>query len=1175
MAQHFKNYAAEASRLANSTSTREETYYPAIKEVFAAILKEEKLPFEPRVNTKQERAGGGQDLPDVALYDGPGQSLVVCGEVKLPAAEIEQIASSTDQKDQVGRYLAQSRVVLLCNVRAFGLLTVDPKWMGAGPVPPAHRRLEQVAELWPSVSALKQGKPVSETGMRQLTEILEAAVTRYATIVEPESLARILARQARQAKADLPKQFSQAVRGLLDDFGKALGVSFEGEDGEEFFRSSLIQTAFYGLFAAWALWHHSGEKKAFKWEDLADYLKIPFLGGLFHEFRHPNRIQELKLAAHLDLATEALLRVARGPFFERFRLPQISAEKANPVHGAETAAILYFYEPFLEAFDPELRKQLGVWYTPLEIVQYQVRRIDQLLREELGCERGFADERVVVLDPCCGTGAYLIEVLRCVYDQLEGEGAGAMLGAKLLDACCRRILGFEILTAPFVIAQLQVYFILSKLGAAPGEGQTHRPAIFLTNALTGWDGMDQLKLNFPEMQQEHDAAQKVKREAKIIVILGNPPYNRFASVPMEEEADLADYYKGIRRDAKGKQIGKSLLWEKWKIRKQLLNELYVRFFRLAERRIGEKAEFGIVSFISNSSFLTGRSHPIMRESLVRAFNPIWIDNLNGDKYKTGKVIPRGQPGEGSSDQSIFTTEFDSRGIQVGAAITTMLKTKAQRSGRGKPKIFYRDFWGQSARKRAALLKSLRHGEVQKEVGSPRLPEGPRPYQEFEPEEKKRWKLVPIEFAGGYEDWPALDELFPTNGHGVNTNRGNEGSLIEFDRAVLAERMREYFSDVPSSSLAVKHPILFSRRSRYEPEQVRKKLLQSSKYVPEKTLPVQVFPLDCRWIYYETEAKLISEHGTMLAANLQENEFLVSVPQSRRASEPRPLIATSLFTLHLHDRGSVGFPASVKEEDAGQLFSAAQPQADAKRANLAEGIADTLAKSWGWTPGKGSAPANLLVRKLFRIVLAVAHSPQFESDHAEAVAQDWLHVPIPKKGDLAEELTALGGDVAALLNPLAEVGKILKRLLGSHLKILGVVEKQSGGAVAEKDLVISYSYFGAAPGGWRERQLAEGEILLPAFGPTTGDLNLNEDVALKNVPLKVWKYELGGYPVLKKWLGSRDAGRRPGMPLSIEEVDHLRSMIHRIAALLVLHEQLNTAYERAISDCFTAEELHIR
>jgi predicted helicase len=170
---------------------------------------------------------------------------------------------------------------------------------------------------------------------------------------------------------------------------------------------------------------------------------------------------------------------------------------------------------------------------------------------------------------------------------------------------------------------------------------------------------------------------------------------------------LADYYKGIRRDDKGKQVGPSELYTRWGIRKQLLNDLYLRFFRLAERCIGERAEHGVVSFISNYGFYTGRSHPLMRESLLRSFDEIWIDCLNGDKYKTGKVIPRGLPGEGTSDQSVFTAEHDPRGIQVGTGITTLLKRGRKKDCDKVARVHYRNFWGKSRHKRESLVASLR------------------------------------------------------------------------------------------------------------------------------------------------------------------------------------------------------------------------------------------------------------------------------------------------------------------------------------------------------------------------------------------------------------------------------------------------------------------------------------
>ena len=108
----------------------------------------------------------------------------------------------------------------------------------------------------------------------------------------------------------------------------------------------------------------------------------------------------------------------------------------------------YFYEPFLEAFDPELRKELGVWYTPPEIVQYMVTRVDTVLRQELGIADGLADPRVYVLDPCCGTGAYLVAVLQRIAATLQEQGGDALLGADLKRAAMERVFGFELRRRP-------------------------------------------------------------------------------------------------------------------------------------------------------------------------------------------------------------------------------------------------------------------------------------------------------------------------------------------------------------------------------------------------------------------------------------------------------------------------------------------------------------------------------------------------------------------------------------------------------------------------------------------------------------------------------------------------------------------------------------------------------
>ena len=195
----------------------------------------------------------------------------------------------------------------------------------------------------------------------------------------------------------------------------------------------------------------------------------------------------------------------RGPgqFFEGFE---------------EQHAVQYFYEPFLEAYDPELRKELGVWYTPLEIVKYQVARVDRVLREELDLADGLADPNVIVLDPCCGTGAYLVEVLHRIAATLRDKGGDALVASDLKQAAMNRVFGFEILPAPFVVSHLQLGLMLQTQGAPLSQKKGERVGVYLTNALTGWEppkGPKQRVMPWAELQEERDAAEHVKRDKKI------------------------------------------------------------------------------------------------------------------------------------------------------------------------------------------------------------------------------------------------------------------------------------------------------------------------------------------------------------------------------------------------------------------------------------------------------------------------------------------------------------------------------------------------------------------------------------------------------------------------------------------------------------------------------------
>ena len=279
----------------------------------------------------------------------------------------------TADGEQVSRYWGRYRLVLVTNTRDFVLLGED----AAGR--PAKLETFQLADSAGAFDRrLEKPRAFAHDVGTGLGEYLSRVLSHRAVLAEPKDLAWLLASYARdglarvEAAGDPPSL--KAIRSALEE---ALGVRFEGEKGARFFHSTLVQTLFYGVFSAWVLWARrtpSADRK-FNWHEAVWHLRVPVLRALFQQLSDPGRLQPLGLVEVLDWTSAALDRVDRSSFFTRFR---------------EGEAVPYFYEPFLESFDPGLRKQLGVWYTPTEVVRYMVARVDKALKDDLDIPDGLA-----------------------------------------------------------------------------------------------------------------------------------------------------------------------------------------------------------------------------------------------------------------------------------------------------------------------------------------------------------------------------------------------------------------------------------------------------------------------------------------------------------------------------------------------------------------------------------------------------------------------------------------------------------------------------------------------------------------------------------------------------------------------------------------------------------------
>ena len=1119
-----EQYFADLGRVrASGGATGERSTYLPLANLLNAVG----ATLRPKVFCVVELADQGAGHPDFGLYAArqvqrgrprAGQA-PECGVVEVKPADDD--AWLTADSAQVSRYWKRYRLVLVTNTRDFVLLGED-----ADGQPAKLETFRLAASAAAFGTRLEKPRAFAKDIGAGLGEYLRRALAHRATLAEPKDLAWLLASYARDGLARVAKAGEtpslKAVRSALQE---ALGVRFEGKRGAQFFRSTLVQTLFYGVFSAWVLWARQTPPPAgkFNWHEAVWHLRVPVLRALFQQLSDPGRLRPLGLGEVLDWTAAALDRVDQEAFFARFN---------------EGEAVPYFYEPFLEAFDPALRKQLGVWYTPAEVVRYMVARVDRALKDDLGIPDGLAGENVYVLDPCCGTGAYLAEVLRRIATNLQGQGLGALTGARVKQAAVQRVFGFEIMPAPFVVAHLQVGLTMQALDAPLADDETERAGVLLTNALTGWEPYVKKPLPFPELEEERDRSDRVKQKRPILVILGNPPYNGFAGMAVDEERALSGTYRRTEKVRRPEGQG--------------LNDLYVRFFRMAERRIAEQTKQGIVCFISNYSWLDGLSFTGMRERYLKVFDAIRIDCLNGDKYKTGKIAP-----DGSLDPSIFSSPEDPVGIQVGTAIT-MLVRKGKADHAPTSTVGFRHLWGET--KRQALTETAEtvpdalYGSIK-----PVLPLG--------------LPFAPTAVNPDWFKWPALPDLFPKSFPGVKTHR--DVFLVDTDLDRLKSRTSDYFDTrLSHDEVAQRYPGAMKGAARWDAQAVRDALL--ARGVPDESAFIRYAyrPFDTRWLHWEGESSLLECPRAEYKPHVFGDSLWLVIPQKQRREWSPPLIASNMGDINHMDGSTAYIPIWLRDDGLGSDRTASR-----RRPNLLEhGDTERYLKRLGAS-----------VEDLFHHVLAVLHDPAYRAANAGALRMEWPRIPLPgwpvnnenmdaqdggaADDRLAQQRQALmasaarGRELARLLDSDAPVPGVTAGTLRPEIAAIAVPATTDGRNMAGDDFAVTAGWgrFGVGqavmPGAGRavaRAYTAEERAALNTshLGATTFNIHPNDHAYWRNVPAAVWDYKLGGYQVLKKWLSYRE---RPvlGRPLLPAEVQHFAVTARRIAAILMVMDTPRT------------------
>ncbi|MFC2066774.1 type ISP restriction/modification enzyme [Chloroflexota bacterium] len=615
---------------------------------------------------------------------------------------------------------------------------------------------------------------------------------------------------------------------------------------------------------------------------------------------------------------------------------------------------LYFYEDFLAAYDSKMRKDRGVYFTPVPVVKTQVKLVDELLRTKFDKEYSFTDSNVITLDPAAGTGTYILTALEYALDRISNEkGPGMRASAATMAA--NNIHAFELLVGAYAVAHLRItQQILQASGKLPDDG-VH---VYLTDTLESpHEVPPQYPMLYKQLGEEHKRAQKIKASIPVFVCMGNPPYDRqqieseeenpekrkggwvrFGDKGVENSGILQDFLKPLATGGLGLHA------------KNLYND-YVYFWRWALWKVFEsKPGSGIISFITASSYLRGPGFTGMREVMRRTFDELWIIDLEGDNLGARKT------------ENVFAIR-----TPVAIAIGVRYDSPNLESS---TKVYYSKIEGTEEEKLAILstitnFKDLEWRECPSDWTAPFLPVS----------EKAYW------------GWPLITDIFPWQENGMQFKRSWP---ISESPEVLMQRWKKFLS-LPKSQKASALRQTDARRI----DKSYPNLTESGKLPPLQDLKQGTKPqpivrysyrsFDRQWILMD--GRLCDRPRPTLINSFSDNQiFMTSLLTTVLGAGPSA-VATSHIpdTNYFCNRGARDV-IPLWRDTAGTL------------PNLTDGVLPLLTKTYGKT---------INAEDLFAYCYAILATPKYVQIFWDELTIPGSRIPITKNHKKFEEVSSLG------------------------------------------------------------------------------------------------------------------------------------------------------------------------
>ena len=846
------------------------------------------------------------------------------------------------------------------------------------------------------IAELRGGKIVSTKNDEKFAALMDVFLTQNnQAITSSTSLARYMAHKAKFLAKTVEECFERDKGNetqskwylLLESFRRAL-ISDLTAHG---FADMYAQTIAYGLFVA-----RLNDRSPNNFSRLEACNLIPTSNPLLRSFFQS--VGSFDIDPRIEWIVDDLANLFLRVNVEKLEMTYHSKNESDP--------FFHFYEEFLAEYDPELRKAKGVWYTPQPVVSFIVRSIDQLLISEFGLKRGLADSskvtvkekttlqdgrtkdgkklaaveyhRVQILDPAVGSGTFLVEVLRQIYEKFKNQRG--LWNSYVDEHLIQRINGFELLMAPYVIAHLKFSSFLSETGYTKSK-HYQRINIFLTNSLERHQ--DQIRDLFMfALNQESLEANAVKENKPIMVMLGNPPYNGSSQNKNSYIERLMLAYKQ-EPNAKVNEERATLKEKnsKW------LNDDYVKFIRIAQEYItkGEQRD-GLIGFITPHGFIDNPTFRGMRYNLLKTFDKLYILNLHGNAKKK-ETAP-----DGSKDENVFD-------IQQGVAITFFVKTN-QKNSQSLGEVYYADLYGLRAEK-YEFLNAHSVSEIEYQKANPTL------------ENLYRFDVQDETLRLEWKKFCAINEVFKLNNVGIVSAR--DGLCIQNSPELVLATTQEFIR------LSVE-----DARERFElgkdaqdwkvksaQEDIRAYANSDGSVNEEHIKELTYRPLDNRYTYYTSTSKgFLCRPRDGIMRHMYEGSNIAIITSRQGGEAEKSVWSTAYVTDTLVD-------FNVFRRGGGNVFPMYQIAEDGtKFENMTNEFIQKIEISTGLKHHAISDTGALTDSEFASLdvmdyIYAILYSPSYRTKYKVFLDSEFPRIPLPKDKTQFRTLAGLGSQLRTL------------------------------------------------------------------------------------------------------------------------------------------------------------------